>query len=51
VVYVFKKMDFLNVFNEITTFVILVENEKVVAIIDFNFFTSEYVFLQKPLFM
>jgi hypothetical protein len=43
VVYVFKKMDFLNVFNEITTFVILVENEKVVAIIDFNFFSNELI--------
>jgi hypothetical protein len=35
---------FLNVFTEIITSTILVENEKVVAIIDFNFFTSEYVF-------
>ena len=38
VIYVSKKVDFLNVFIEIHTSVILVENEKVVVIIDFNFF-------------
>ena len=38
VINVSKKVDFLNAFIEITTSVILVENEKVVAIIDFNFF-------------
>jgi hypothetical protein len=38
VIYVSKKVDFLDAFTEITTSAILVENEKVVAIIDFNFF-------------
>ncbi len=38
VIYVSKKMDFSDAFIEITTSAILVENIKVVAIIDFNFF-------------
>jgi hypothetical protein len=38
VIYVSKNMDFLDAFTEITTSVVLVENEKVVAIIDFNCF-------------
>ena len=38
VIYVSKKVDFLDAFTEITTSAILVKNEKVVAIIDFNFF-------------
>ena len=38
VIYLSKKVDFLDAFIEITTFAILIENEKVVAIIDFNFF-------------
>jgi hypothetical protein len=36
-------MDFLDVFTEITTFAILVENKKVVTIIDFNFFSNELI--------
>ena len=38
VIYVSKKMYFLDAFTEITTFAIFVENEKVLVIIDFNFF-------------
>ena len=40
---VFKNMDFLDAFIEITTSIILVENKKVVAIIDFNFFSNELI--------
>ncbi len=43
VIYVSKKMDFSYAFIEITTSAILVENEKVVAIIDFNFFSNELI--------
>jgi hypothetical protein len=42
-IYVSKKVDFLDAFTEITTFVIFVENEKIVAIIDFNFFSNELI--------
>ena len=35
VIYISKKVDFLDAYTEITTSAILVENEKVVAIIDF----------------
>ena len=38
VIYVSKKAYFLDAFTEITTSAILVENEKIMAIIDFNFF-------------
>ena len=34
---------FLDAFIEITTYAILVENIKVVAIIDFNFFSNELI--------
>ena len=43
VIYVSKNVDFLDAFTEITTSAILVENEKVVAIIDFNFFSNELI--------
>ena len=36
-------MDFLDAFIEITTSAILVENEKIVAIIDFNCFSNELI--------
>ena len=42
-IYVSKKVDFLDVFTEITTSAILVENKKVVAIIDFNFFSNKLI--------
>ena len=38
VIYISKNVDFLIAFTEITTSAILVDNEKVVAIIDFSFF-------------
>jgi hypothetical protein len=41
VIYVSKNVEFLDAFTEITSSAILVENEKVVAIIDFNFFSNE----------
>jgi hypothetical protein len=44
VIYVSKTVDFLDAFIKITTSAILVENEKEVVIIYFNFFNSEYVF-------
>ena len=43
VIYVSKKVDSVDAFTEITTSAILVENEKVVAIIDFNFFSNELI--------
>ena len=43
VIYVSKNVDFLDAFTEITTSAILVENEKVVAIIDFIFFSNELI--------
>ena len=42
VIYVSKKTDFLDAFTEITISAILVENEKIVAIIDFNFFQMNW---------
>ena len=36
-------MDFSDTFTEITTSVILVENEKIMAIIDFNFFSNKLI--------
>jgi hypothetical protein len=41
VIYVSKKVDFSDALTEITTSAILVENEIVVAIIDFDFFSNE----------
>ena len=41
--YASKKVDFLDAFTEIITSTILVENEKVVAIIDFKFFSNELI--------
>ena len=43
VIYVSKNVDFLDAFTKITTSAILVENENVVAIIDFNFFSNELI--------
>ena len=43
VIYVSKKIYNLDAFKEITTSAILVENETVVAIIDFNFFSNELI--------
>ena len=43
VIYVSKKMDFLDAFTEIITSIILVENDKVVTIIDFNFLSNELI--------
>ena len=43
VIYVSKNVDFLDSLTEITTSAILVENEKIVAIIDFNFFSNELI--------
>ena len=42
-IYVSKKMEFVDVFTEISVSAILVENEKVMAIIDFNFFSNELI--------
>jgi hypothetical protein len=43
VLYVSKKIDNLDALKENTISVILVENEIVIAIIDFNFFSSELI--------
>ena len=43
VIYVSKNVEFLDALTEITNSAILVENEKVVAVIDFNFFSNELI--------
>ena len=47
VIYVSKNVDFLDAFTEITISAILVENEKVVAIIDFNFFPIFFIHIDQ----